>query len=249
LYLEVKGVTVLYDRAMVLNDVSLYVKKGEMVSLVGPNGAGKSTLLHTLSGLVQWEKDALKGTVSGKITLKGSVKFDGEELMDLPAHEIVKRGFVLCPERGMPFKEMTVRENLEMGAFLCKDKRMVQEYLDKVYALFPILKKRENQISGTISGGERTMLAIGRALMTQAKVMLIDEPSVGLAPKVKDDLFERIKDIHGMGNTILLTEQDISFAFELANRNYVLSQGQIMAEGKPEELLGDEIVRRSYLGL
>jgi len=234
---------------MVLNDVSLYVKKGEMVSLVGPNGAGKSTLLHTLSGLVQWEKDALKGTVSGKITLKGSVKFDGEELMDLPAHEIVKRGFVLCPERGMPFKEMTVRENLEMGAFLCKDKRMVQEYLDKVYALFPILKKRENQISGTISGGERTMLAIGRALMTQAKVMLIDEPSVGLAPKVKDDLFERIKDIHGMGNTILLTEQDISFAFELANRNYVLSQGQIMAEGKPEELLGDEIVRRSYLGL
>ena len=249
MYLEVKGVTVLYDRAMVLNDVSLYVKKGEMVSLVGPNGAGKSTLLHTLSGLVQWEKDALKGTVSGKITLKGSVKFDGEELMDLPAHEIVKRGFVLCPERGMPFKEMTVRENLEMGAFLCKDKRMVQEYLDKVYALFPILKKRENQISGTISGGERTMLAIGRALMTQAKVMLIDEPSVGLAPKVKDDLFERIKDIHGMGNTILLTEQDISFAFELANRNYVLSQGQIMAEGKPEELLGDEIVRRSYLGL
>ena len=249
MYLEVKGLTVLYDRAMVLNNVGLHVDKGEMVGLVGPNGAGKTTLLHAVAGLVKWEKNALKGTVSGKITIEGSVRFKGEEISVLAAHEIDKKGLILCPERGRPFREMTVRENLEAGAYLCKDRNILEENLEKVYQLFPILQKREKQISGTISGGERTMLAIGRSLMSQADLLLIDEPSVGLAPKLKEDLFERIRNVHGMGITILLTEQDISFAFDLASRNYVLSQGQIMSEGTPDELLADEIVRKSYLGL
>lgn len=247
--LEVKDVTVLYDRAMVLNRVSLHVDDGEMVSLVGPNGAGKTTLLHAVSGLIKWEKEALRGTVGGKITLGGSVRLDNEELFDIDPHEIVSRGLILCPERGRPFREMTVKENLLIGAYLCRETGVVKASLEKVYQLFPVLKSRERQISGTISGGERTMLAIARSLMAQAKLLLIDEPSVGLAPRVKEDLFARIKDVHGMGITVLMTEQDISFAFDLAARNYVLSQGQMIAEGAPDELLGDEMVRKSYLGL
>lgn len=247
--LEVKDLTVLYDRAMVLNKVSLHVDDGELVSLVGPNGAGKTTLLHAVAGLVKWRREALKGTVGGKITIRGSVSLGGEELTDLDAHEIVGRGLILSPERGRPFREMTVKENLVAGAYLCREKRVMEENLEKVYQLFPVLKKREKQVSGTISGGERTMLAIGRSLMSQARFLLVDEPSVGLAPRVKEDLFERIKDVHGMGITVLMTEQDIGFAFDLAARNYVLSQGQMMAEGTPEELLSDETVRKSYLGL
>ena len=249
MYLDVKDFTVLYDRAMVLNKVSLHVNEGEMVSLVGPNGAGKTTLLRGISGLVKWEKDALKGTVSGKITIEGRVTFNGEDLSNLPASEIVKRGLVLTPERGRPFREMTVRENLETGAYLCKDKKIIQQKLERVYELFPILKDRGKQVAGTISGGERTMLAIGRSLMAEAKLLLIDEPSVGLAPKVKEHMFQRVREVHGLGITILLTEQDIGFAFDLSKRNYVISQGQIMAEGTPEELLGNEIIRKSYLGL
>ena len=246
---EINNLTVLYDRAMVLNNVSLHVDDGEMVSLVGPNGAGKTTLLKAVAGLIKWEKEALKGTVGGKITLQGSVVFEGEELFHLNAHEIVQRGLVLCPERGRPFREMTIKENLNAGAYLCKNKQEIARNRERVYHLFPILKMRENQIAGTISGGERTMLAIARCLMAQARFLMIDEPSVGLAPQVKEDLFERIKDVHGMGITILLTEQDIGFAFDLAKRNYVLSQGQMMAEGSPEELLADEVIRKSYLGM
>lgn len=250
MYLDVKDLTVLYDRAMVLNKVSLHVNEGEMVSLVGPNGAGKSTLLRGICGLIQWEKDALKGMVSGKITIEGSVNFNGENLSNVSAHEIVKRGLVLTPERGRPFREMTVLENLEAGAYLTKDKKIIKQNLDRVYELFPVLKDRANQIAGTISGGERTMLAIGRSLMVpQAKLLLIDEPSVGLAPKVKEQMFERVREVHGLGITILMTEQDIGFAFDLSKRNYVISQGQIMAEGTPAELLSNEIVRKSYLGL
>lgn len=248
LYLEVKNLSVLYDRAIVLNGLSLHVNSGELVSLVGPNGAGKSTLLNAMSGLIKWQLDTLKGTVSGKITLKGSVKFDGEELINLPAHEIARRGVILCPERGRPFREMTVKENLEVGALFI-DKKVADENLEKVYALFPVLKKRASQIAGTLSGGERTMLSIGRSLMSEPKILLIDEPSVGLAPLIKDSLFERIRDVQGMGVTILLTEQDVSFAFDLASRNYVISRGKIIAEGTSQELLADELIRETYLGL
>jgi len=248
LYLEVKNLSVLYDRAIVLNGLSLHVNSGELVSLVGPNGAGKSTLLNAISGLVKWEQDTLKGTVSGKITLSGSVKFSGEELIKVPAHEIARKGLILCPERGRPFREMTVQENLETGALFI-NKKAANQNMEKVYTLFPILKKRSSQIAGTLSGGERTMLSIGRSLMSDPKLLLIDEPSVGLAPLVKDSLFERIRDVKGMGVTILLTEQDVSFAFDLASRNYVISRGKIIAEGTSQELLSDELIRKTYLGL
>ena len=251
MYLAINDLTVLYDRAMVLNGVSLNVAEGELVSLVGPNGAGKSTLLRAAAGLVSWEKETLKGTTSGKITLTGSVVFEGNELLKLPAHKIAKRGLILCPERGRPFREMTVMENLEAGAYLLKNdgKAVINEALNKVFNLFPVLKNRRNQVSGTLSGGERTMLSIARSLMSKAKLLLIDEPSVGLAPMVKKELFTRISEVHGLGITILLIEQDISFAFELASRNYVLSRGKIIAEGKSEELLNDEIIRETYLGM
>lgn len=251
MYLAINDLTVLYDRAMVLNGVSLNVAEGELVSLVGPNGAGKSTLLRAAAGLVRWEKETLKGTTSGKITLTGSVVFEGNEMLDLPAHKIAQRGLILCPERGRPFREMTVMENLEAGAYLLKKdgKAAINEALDKVFNLFPVLKNRRNQVSGTLSGGERTMLSIARSLMSKAKLLLIDEPSVGLAPMVKKELFARISEVHGLGITILLIEQDISFAFELASRNYVLSRGKIIAEGKSEELLNDEIIRETYLGM
>lgn len=246
MYLDVKDLTVLYDRAIVLNKVSFQVGLGEMVSLVGPNGAGKSTCLRAISGLIKWEKDALKGTVLGKITLGGSVKFEDEELTHLYAHEIARRGMILCPERGRPFREMTVLENLKAGALL-NDKISGEQHLEKCYRLFPVLEQRKSQVSGTLSGGERTMLSIARSLMSKPKLLLIDEPSVGLAPKVKEDLFAKIRDVKEMGITILLVEQDISYAFDLAVRNYVISRGKIVAQGKAEELLADELLKNTYL--
>ncbi|MBI4768543.1 MAG: ABC transporter ATP-binding protein [Deltaproteobacteria bacterium] len=234
---------------MVLNQVGLRVDEGELISLVGPNGAGKTSLLRAVSGLVKWEKDTLRGTTSGKISLKGSVVFNGEEMTKLPAHQIAKRGLILCPERGKPFREMTVLDNLRVGGYLCKDKETSKKTLEMVYELFPILKSRTNQISGALSGGERTMLSIGRSLMSQARLLLIDEPSTGLAPMVKEDLFTRINQVHGLGITILLVEQDVGFAFDLATRNYVMSRGQIIAEGTSSELLDNELIRKTYLGL
>lgn len=249
MYLEIKDLTVLYDRAMVLNGVSLTVDKAEFVCLVGPNGAGKTTLLRTIAGLMKWEKDTLKGTRAGRITLEGSVKFDGEEVVNLPAHEIARRGLVLCPERGRPFREMTVLDNLKAGAFSCKSKKVVKENMERVYHLFPRLKERAKQISGTLSGGERSMLAIGRAMMSQPKIFLIDEPSTGLAPMVKEDLFARVKEIYKQGSAILMAEQDVSFAFDLASRNYVISEGHLVSEGTAKELLADESLRTTYLGM
>jgi len=248
-YLEVNDVSVYYDKAQVLNKVSLGILDGEIVSLVGPNGAGKTTLLRTIAGLVRWEKDTLKGTTAGRITIEGSVVFDRESLGNLPAHEIAKRGLIICPERGRPFREMTVRDNLMIGAYLVKDKRVIQENLERVYTLFPALKKRERQTSGTISGGERTMLSIGRALMARPKFLLVDEPSTGLSPKFRDDLFDRLGEIHGLGFTMLLVEQDVSYAFDIADRNYVISKGRIIAEGTAEKLLADDFLRKTYLGL
>lgn len=249
MYLKVKDLTVLYDRAMILNEVCFQINEGEIVSLVGSNGAGKSTMFRAIAGLVKWEKDTLKGTVLGKITVEGSVILNGEEIIKLPAHKIARKGLILCPERGRLFREMTVLKNLKIGAYMIKDKKVMEELLERVYNLFPILKERKRQVSGTLSGGERSMLAVARALMSQTKLLLIDEPSVGLAPLIKEDLFERIRGIHAMGITILLAEQDVSFAFDLANRNLVLSRGKVIAEGTASQLLADEFIRTTYLGL
>lgn len=250
--LEVKDLVVCYDTAMVLDGVSFGINKGEFISIVGPNGAGKTTLLRTISGLMDWEKDITRGMRKeiSNIIIEGEILFDGERISDLPAHKRAKRGLILCPERGRPFRELTVLENLKAGAYLCQDKKTEKENLEKVYELFPTLKERENQMSGTLSGGERTMLAIGRSLMYQAKLLLIDEPSTGLAPKVKEEMFKRINDIYQAGEvTILLVEQDVGFALNLASRNYVLSKGKIVSEGTAEELLSDERIRKIYLGV
>ena len=247
--LEVKNVSVHYDTAVVLDGVSFVVNEGELVNIVGPNGAGKTTLLRAIAGLVKWDQDTLKRTTLANITFEGSIIFKGEEVKGLPSPKIAKKGLILSPERGRPFRELTVLDNLKAGAYLCKDQDMIKSNLEKVLHLFPRLKERQNQLAGTLSGGERTMLSVGRTLMYQPELLLIDEPSTGLAPKLKEDLFTRLKEIFQMGITILLVEQDVSFAFDLANRNYVLSQGHIVGEGTKDSLLADDLIRRTYLGL
>ncbi len=244
-----ENLTVCYDKAMLINNLSMGVETGEMVSLVGPNGAGKSTLLRTISGLVTWEKEITRRSTGGDITIEGTVTFDGERIDQIPAYEIVKRGLIHCPERRRPFREMTVLDNLLAGAYLLKTKNEIQENLGKVYQLFPVLQDRTSQISGTLSGGEQQMLAIGRALMSQPKLLCIDEPSTGLAPKLKSEVFEKINAISDLGITILLVEQEVSTVFKMASRNYVLSSGKIIAEGNGEQLLQDEVIRKTYLGL
>ena len=249
LYLEVKDLVVIYDRAVILNKVSAGVNIGESVSLVGPNGAGKTTFLRAITGLVKWEKDTLKGTRGGRITLEGSVKFDNEEISQLRANRIAQRGVILCPERGRLFGEMNVKENLMVGAYLCKDRQVIRKNFDKIYSIFSTLKEREKQTAGTLSGGERSILAIGRALMSNAKILMLDEPSFGLAPQVMEYLLGCLREVQKTGISMLLVEQDVSFAFDFATRNYVFSRGKVIAEGTESELLSDEIVRKTYLGL
>jgi len=249
LLLEVSHLTVCFEKAMILNDLSMEVDTGELVSLVGPNGAGKTTLLRSITGLVARERETKRGTTAGDITLEGSVTFDGERIDRSPPHEIVKRGLIHCPERRRPFREMTVLENLYAGAYLLKDKREIQENLTKVYELFPVLRERSRQISGTLSGGEQQMLAIGRALMFRPKLLCIDEPSTGLAPRLRTEVFRKIMEISALGITILLVEQEVSSVFQMATRNYVLPSGRVVAHGTGQELLQDEVVRKSYLGL
>ena len=247
--LEVKNLKVCYGTAMLLNEVSLCVNQGELVSLVGPNGAGKSTLLRAITGLIRWERSIMKGTRAGDITVEGTVTFNGERVDSIEPHEIAKRGLVHCPERARVFAEMTVMDNLRAGAYLCRDKEEIRKNLERVYQLFPVLKERAKQTSGTLSGGERQMLAIGRALMMKPKLLCIDEPSTGLSSKLKAELFQRIKEIRDTGISLLLVEQDVGSAFKLATRNYVLSHGKVIAEGTGEELLRDETIRKTYLGL
>jgi len=249
LLLKAEGLNVFYDTAQVLNDVSLQIDSGELVGLVGPNGAGKTMLMRRISGLIKWERDILRGTRYGDITIEGSVVFEGEKIDNLQAFEIARRGLILCPERGRPFREMTVYENIMSGANLCKDKKVVADSLERAYTIFPVLKNRAKQVSGTLSGGERQELALARALMSQPKLLCIDEPSTGLAPRLKLELFNHIKAIYKIGISILLAEQDISFAFNLSNRNYLISAGKIIVEGSAEVLLKDEIVRKTYLGV
>jgi branched-chain amino acid transport system ATP-binding protein len=247
--LEVEHLTVRYDKAMLINDLSMGVDTGEMVGLVGPNGAGKSTLLRAITGLVAWEREITRRSTAGDITIEGTVTFAGERIDRVPAHDIVKRGLIHCPERRRPFREMTVLDNLRAGAYLVKDKPEIRENLRKVYALFPVLEGRAAQVSGTLSGGEQQMLAIGRALMSEPKLLCIDEPSTGLAPKLRAEVFDKIAEISRLGITVLLVEQEVSAVFKLSSRNYVLSSGKIIAEGPGEKLLQDEVLRKTYLGL
>jgi branched-chain amino acid transport system ATP-binding protein len=234
---------------MILNDLSLGVGREELVSLVGPNGAGKSTLLRAITGLVSWEKEITRRSTGGDVTMEGTVTFDGERIDQVPAYEIVKRGLIHCPERRRPFREMTVIDNLYAGAYLLMEKKEIQDNMEKVYQLFPVLQKRSGQISGTLSGGEQQMLALGRALMSRPKLMCIDEPSTGLAPLLRKHVFEKISEIRKLGISLLLVEQEVSAVFKMASRNYVLSSGKIIAEGTGEQLLQDEVLRKTYLGL
>jgi branched-chain amino acid transport system ATP-binding protein len=249
LLLEVANLTVRYDRAVLINDLSMGVAKGELVSLVGPNGAGKSTLLRAITGLVGWEKEITRRSAREDISIEGTISFMGERIDKIPAHKIVEKGLILCPERRRPFREMSVLDNLYAGAYLEKDNSQNQKNLESVYQLFPALKARSKQISGTLSGGEQQMLAIGRALMSRPKLLCIDEPSTGLAPILRAEVFEKIAEIQNLGITILLVEQEISTVFKMASRNYVLSSGKIIAEGTGEQLLQDEVLRKTYLGL
>ena len=214
----------------------------EFVSVVGPNGAGKTTLLRAISGLVESE-------IGVEARVSGSITFDGERIDKLKAYKIVKRGIVHCPERRRPFSEMTVDENLFMGAYFRKDKEKIAKDFEWVYELFPVLKERGDQMAGTLSGGEQQMLAIARALMSKPKLLLIDEPSLGLAPMLKDRMFDTIKKIQRSGVTILLVEQDISVALDIADRIYVIAHGRIAVEGTRKELMKNRDVREIYLGI
>jgi len=246
--LEVKNVSVRYDKAQILNGISLEVNEREFVGLVGPNGAGKSTLLRAISGLVRFEERMKRGT-EGDIVLEGEVRFGGERIDALPAHEIRMRGLVHCPERRRPFRELTVLENLHAGAFLSSSKQDTEKRLQHCFSLFPRLAERKSQIAGTLSGGEQQMLATARALMFEAKLLVIDEPSLGLAPKIREELFSAIRKIHAEGVPVLLVEQEVAQVFKMADRNYVLSQGRIIAHGAAASLMADETLRAGYLGL
>ncbi len=243
--LEVKDLTVHYDGAMALNGVNLKVADGEFVGVVGPNGAGKTTLLRAISGVLTEVAPGKRERPS----LSGTITFDGKSIDELKAWDIVKMGVIHCPERRRPFSEMSTLENLMMGAYLRKDKEGVKKDLEWVYELFPVLRERANQMSQTLSGGEQQMLAIARALMSKPKLLAIDEPSLGLAPVLKENMIERIKEIWRSGVTILLVEQDVSITLATAQRIYILAHGRIAAEGTREELMKDRDVREIYLGL
>jgi branched-chain amino acid transport system ATP-binding protein len=246
--LEVKNLSVRYDKAQILNGISIRVEESELVGLVGPNGAGKSTLLRAISGLVRFEERMKRG-ITGQIVLEGEVRFAGERIDALPAHEIRMRGLVHCPERRRPFRELTVLENLLAGAFLSRNPVQTNRRLEHCFALFPRLSERKEQIAGTLSGGEQQMLATARALMFEARLLAIDEPSLGLAPKIREELFSAIAKIHSEGVPVLLVEQEVGQVFRMASRNYVVSQGRLIAEGDAASLMADETLRAGYLGL
>jgi branched-chain amino acid transport system ATP-binding protein len=246
--LELFHASVKKGDATVLHDLTLTIGAGEHTAILGPNGAGKSTLLRAISGLVRFEERTKRGT-AGDIVLEGEVRLAGERIDGLAAHEIRKRGLVHCPERRRPFRELTVLENLLAGAFLSRNQAETQRRLEHAFALFPRLAERKAQIAGTLSGGEQQMLATARALMFEARLLAIDEPSLGLAPRIREELFAAIGKIHAEGVPVLLVEQEVGQVFEMADRNYVLSQGRIIAEGTAQSLMADETLRAGYLGL
>lgn len=235
--LKIRNLQTFYGRIQVLDNVSLSVKPGEIVTLIGANGAGKSTILNTISGLISsWQ---------------GEVFFQGERINGEPPEAIVRMGICQVPEGRQIFHPLTVLENLELGAYLRhgrRDRRYIHKDLDMVFSLFPILAERKQQVSGTLSGGEQQMLAISRALMSRPKLLLLDEPSMGLAPRVVADIFRTIGQLRDEGLTILIVEQNARAALKIAERGYVLETGKIILQGTGSELLEDHDVKRAYLG-
>ncbi|MBR2825586.1 MAG: ABC transporter ATP-binding protein [Solobacterium sp.] len=232
--LKVENLVVRYGMIEAIKDISFEVNDGEICTLIGANGAGKTTTMHTISGLIK--------PVSGRILL------DGEDITKIPSHKIVAMGLAQVPERRRVFAQETVEENLELGAFTRKDTKAVQEDLKKIYARFPRLEERKKQLAGTLSGGEQQMLAMGRALMAKPKILLMDEPSMGLSPLLVKEIFRIIEEINKQGTTILLVEQNAKMALAIANRAYVLETGKISLEGTGEELSKDPRVQSAYLG-
>jgi branched-chain amino acid transport system ATP-binding protein len=232
--LKVTGLKVAYGGIQAVKGVSFEVQKGELVSLIGANGAGKTTTLKAVTGI--------------QPVAAGEIEFMGKSIKGQGAWDLVKQGLVMVPEGRGVFARMSIVENLQMGAFVRNDKAAIAEDIDKVFAIFPRLKERATQLAGTMSGGEQQMLAMGRALMASPKVLLMDEPSMGLSPIMVDKIFEVVADIHGRGTTVLLVEQNASRALGLADRGYVMDSGEVTMSGEAKSLLADPRVRAAYLG-
>ena len=232
--LKIENLSVFYGVIEAIKNISFEVNEGEIIALIGANGAGKTTILHTISGLVPAKS--------------GSIAFDGKEITKMPAHKIVKMGIAQVPEGRRIFAQLSVYENLKLGAFTRNNPAESAETLEMVYTRFPRLKERRNQIAGTLSGGEQQMLAMGRALMSKPRIMLLDEPSMGLSPILVSEIFDIIKSINQSGTTVLLVEQNAKKALSIANHAYVLETGKIVLGGKASDLINDEGVRKAYLG-
>lgn len=232
--LEVKDLVVSYGAIKALKGISFNVEQGEVITLIGSNGAGKTTTLHSISNLIKKES--------------GSILFEGEDITNVSADKIVSRGLIQVPEGRRVFANMSVKENIEMGAFLRKDKEEIKKDMEWCYELFPRLKERLAQMAGTLSGGEQQMLAMARALMSKPRLLLLDEPSMGLAPILVDEIFNIVQKISAGGTTILLVEQNAFKALSIANRAYILETGSIAKEGIASELANDDAVRKAYLG-
>lgn len=232
--LEIKDLEVFYGMIQAIKGVSFEVNEGEVIALIGANGAGKTTILHTVTGLLEAKK--------------GSVIFDGKDITKVPAHKIVSMGMAHVPEGRRVFSNLTVFQNLKMGAYTRKDKTELEETLQTVYKRFPRLEERQNQLAGTLSGGEQQMLAMGRALMSHPRILLMDEPSMGLSPIFVNEIFDIIKKVSAGGTTVLLVEQNAKKALSISDRGYVLETGKIVLEGKSDELLNNDSIRKAYLG-
>ncbi len=232
--LEVKDIEVYYGMIQALKGISFEVNEGEVIALIGANGAGKTTTLHTITGLLSPKK--------------GSVLFEGQDITKVPAHKIVSLGMAHVPEGRRVFAELSVYQNLKMGAYTRKDKDEIAKTLEMVYKRFPRLEERKNQLAGTLSGGEQQMLAIGRALMSHPKIIVMDEPSMGLSPILVNEIFDIIKEVSASGTTVLLVEQNAKKALSIADRAYVLETGKIVLEGDAKELMNDDSIKKAYLG-
>jgi len=233
--LEVENIHSYYGNIHALKGVSLTVEKGEIVTLIGGNGAGKTTTLRSISGVIK--------------PLQGTVKFDGEDLSPFKPHKLVAKGISMVPEGRGVFARLTVAENLDMGAYIRSDKAGIKEDLDRVFTLLPRLKERRSQVAGTLSGGEQQMLATGRALMARPRLLLMDEPSMGLAPVLVESIFEKIVEINKEGMTILLVEQNALMALSIADRGYVMQTGEIVLHDKASNLQTNQMVQKAYLGM